>query len=121
MAGAAARFQVAEALPVHPGGFPWATFWTNVVGSFALGFVVVVLIERFPPTRYARPFVASGILGAFTTMSTVSVETALLGKDGHVVTAVTYSVATLAAGLLLASAGMAAARLASPRRDGGER
>lgn len=121
MVGAAARFKVADALPVEPGRFPWATFWTNVVGSFALGFVVVLLIERFPPTRYVRPFVASGVLGAFTTMSTLSVETALLGKDGHVVTAATYSVATLAAGLLLASVGMAMARLTPPRRGGDDR
>jgi len=116
MLGAAARFTVAEALPVEAGRFPWATFWTNVVGSFALGFVLVLLIERFPPTRLVRPFVASGILGAFTTMSTLSVETALLAKDGHVLTAVTYSVATLASGLLLASVGMATARLTPPRR-----
>jgi CrcB protein len=119
--GAAARFKVAEALPVETDRFPWATFWTNLVGSFAIGFVVVLLIERFPPTRYVRPFVASGVLGAFTTMSALSVETALLAKDGHVATAVTYSLATVVSGLLLASIGMATARLTPPKRRGGDR
>src|SRR5207344_1211912 len=70
MLGATARFKVAEALPTVPGRFPWATFWTNMSGSFLLGFLLIVLLERFPPTRYVRPFLATGILGAYTTMST---------------------------------------------------
>ena len=88
MLGAAARFKLAEALPTKPGHFPWATFWTNLSGSFLLGFLLIVLLERFPPTRYVRPFLATGILGAFTTMSTYTVETALLMKDDHAATAV---------------------------------
>ena len=82
MLGAAARFKLAEALPTEEGHFPWATFWTNLSGSFLLGFLLILLLERFPPTRYVRPFLATGILGAFTTMSTYTVETALLIKDG---------------------------------------
>ena len=115
IAGSAARFKLAEALPVGSGRFPWATFWTNVSGSFLLGFLLVLLLERFPPTRYVRPFLATGILGAFTTMSTFMVETALLVKDGHVATAAGYGFGTLAAGLGLAYAGVVAARLTSRR------
>jgi len=116
MLGATARFKLAEALPTDPGHFPWATFWTNVSGSFVLGFVLVVLLERFPPTRLVRPFVATGILGAFTTMSTYQVETVLLLRDGHAATAVLYALASLAAGLGLAYTGMTAARLTPTRR-----
>jgi fluoride exporter len=110
MLGATARFKLAEALPVEPGQFPWATFWTNISGSFLLGFLLILLLERFPPTRYARPFLAAGLLGAFTTMSTYAVETALLLKDGHLATAVIYAIGSIAAGLALAYAGMVAAR-----------
>ena len=116
MLGATARFKLAEALPTDPGQFPWATFWTNVSGSFVLGFVLVVVLERFPPTRLVRPVLATGILGAFTTMSTYQVETALLIKDGHPATAVLYGLGSLAAGLGLAYSGMTAARLTSARR-----
>jgi CrcB protein len=111
MLGAAARFKLAEALPTKPGHFPWATLWTNLSGSFLLGFLLIVLLERFPPTRYVRPFIATGIFGAFTTMSTYTVETALLMKDDHAATAVLYGVSSIAAGIFLAYAGIATGRL----------
>jgi CrcB protein len=110
MLGATARFKLAEALPTAAGHFPWATFWTNLSGSFVLGFLLIVLLERFPPTRYLRPFLATGILGAYTTMSTFPVETALLFKDGHAATGVLYALSSIVAGVSLAYAGIVAAR-----------
>jgi CrcB protein len=68
-----------------------------------------------PSGRYLRPFAATGILGAFTTMSTYQVENALLLKDGHVATALAYGLGSLAAGLAVAYAGMEAGRAASRR------
>lgn len=115
MLGATARFKLGEALPTEPGRVPWATFWTNLSGSFVLGFLLVLLLERFPPTRYVRPFLATGILGAFTTMSTYSVETALLVKDGHAPTGLLYGLGSLVAGIALAYTGILAARI-TPRR-----
>ncbi len=78
-----ARYGIAQLIHVAPDSFPWATFWTNISGSFALGLVLALIVERFPPTRYLRPFVATGFLGAYTTYSTFAVETDLLVKDGH--------------------------------------
>lgn len=118
MIGATARFEVGQVLPTTHGGFPWATFWINLSGSFLLAFGLVVLLERFPPTRRLRPFLATGILGAFTTMSTYLVETAVLIKDGHRATGVLYGVGSIVAGLLLAYIGMAAARLTPERHHG---
>ena len=117
MVGATARYGLAQALPTAPGHFPWATFWTNLSGSFVLGFFLILVLERFPPTRYLRPFVATGILGAYTTMSTYLVETAVLLKDGHAATALLYGLATLVIGVALAAAGIVAARVL-PRRPG---
>jgi CrcB protein len=111
MLGASARYGIARALPTLPGTFPWATFWTNLSGSFLLGLLLVLVVERFPPTRYVRPFLGTGVLGAFTTMSTYEVETAILFKDGHPTTALLYGVGSLLAGLLLAYAGIVAGRL----------
>jgi CrcB protein len=116
--GATARFAVAKALPTAPGHFPWATFWTNLSGSFLLGFLLVLMIERFRPSRYLRPFLATGIIGAYTTMSTYAVETAVLIKDGHAAVGLTYGIGSLAAGLLLAYVGMVAARLVAARSAG---
>ena len=75
-------------------------------GSFVLGILLVLLLERFPPNRYARPFLATGFLGAYTTFSTFSVETDLLVRDGHVGVAVLYVAASLVAGLTAAWLGI---------------
>ena len=117
MLGAAARYGVNQWIPTAPGGFPWATFWINVSGSLLLGVLLVVIVERLRPTRLLRPFLATGVLGAFTTMSTYQVETALLAKDGHIATAVLYSAGSLVAGLAAAWAGLGLGR-AGLDRDG---
>ncbi|MGI8685806.1 MAG: fluoride efflux transporter CrcB [Acidimicrobiales bacterium] len=109
--GAPARYGVARLVHVPDGSFPWATFWTNVSGSFALGFLLVLVIARFPPSRYLRPFFATGFLGAFTTFSTFAVDTDLLLKDGRPSVALAYAVTTVAAGLTAAWAGMVLARM----------
>jgi CrcB protein len=116
MLGASARYAMARWLPPQRGHFPWATFWTNLSGSFVLGALLVVLIERFPPTRYVRPFLTTGVIGAFTTMSTYAVETSLLVKDGHPAIGAVYAIGSLAGGLALAALGVLAGR-----RAGGDR
>jgi len=117
--GAPARYGVAEIVHVAPGSFPWATFWTNVSGSFALGAMLALVLERFPPTRYVRPFVATGFLGAYTTYSTFAVETDLLVKDGHAGIGLVYAVASLVAGFVAVWAGIVAARSTPVPRRGG--
>lgn len=108
--GAPARYGVAQLIHGSPETFPWATFWTNISGSFALGLFLALVLERFPPSRYLRPFVATGFLGAYTTYSTFAVETVLLAKDGHPGLALTYSAASLVGGFVMAWAGIWAAR-----------
>jgi len=116
--GAAARYAVAEIVPVADDGFPTATFVVNVVGCFLLGFVVVLSVDRLPPSRYLRPFVATGIMGAFTTFSTFAVETVLLVDRDRAALAVTYVASTLATGLVAAWLGVVAARSLAARPSG---
>ena len=117
--GAPARYGVAQIIHVAANTFPWATFWTNISGSFALGLILVLILERFPPTRYLRPFVATGFLGAYTTYSTFAVETDLLIKDGHAGTGLAYAGASVVAGLAAVWAGIVATRtIPRPRRGG---
>jgi len=113
--GATARYGLARTLPTSPGRFPWATFWTNMSGSLVLGFLVVVLLDRARSHRLLRPFLATGILGAYTTMSTYLVETAVLIKDGHATVGVACALASVVVGLLLAFAGMVGARQLTQR------
>jgi fluoride exporter len=108
--GAPARYAIAQAVDITPGTFPWGTFWINVSGSFSLGFILALVLERFPPTRYIRPFVATGFLGAYTTYSTFAVEGVLLTKNGHWAIALAYTTASIAVGLGAVWSGMLLAR-----------
>jgi fluoride exporter len=108
--GAPARYGIAQIVHVAPGSFPWSTFVTNVTGSFVLGLSMAVILERFPPSRFLRPFVATGFLGAYTTYSTFAVETDLLLKQGHAAIGVAYAAATLVTGFAAVWAGIWVAR-----------
>ncbi|MGD9488268.1 MAG: fluoride efflux transporter CrcB [Calditrichaceae bacterium] len=57
---------------------PYGTLAVNVIGSFILGFFLVLAEGRFAISPQIRNFVAVGILGAFTTFSTFSFETMAL-------------------------------------------
>lgn len=112
--GSLARYELAQAFPVEPGRFPTSTLAINTTGAFVLGFVLVLLVERLPPSRYARAFLAVGVIGAFTTFSTYAVETIQL-TDGHLSVAAVFVAASIGFGLTLAWLGIVAAR-AVPHR-----
>ena len=105
--GALARYGMAEAIPTAPGTFPWSTFAINVSGSLAIGLVLVLLLDRFPRARVARPLIVTGFLGAYTTFSTYTVDADLLFRSGDLLTGVAYALASLAAGTVAALAGIA--------------
>ena len=114
--GAPARYGISLAVHVTAGTFPWGTFWTNLSGSLALGLVMAFLLERFPPSRYLRPFVATGFLGAYTTYSTFAVETDLLVHNGHVGVAAAYAAASLVGGFGAVWIGLSLGRAVPTRR-----
>jgi CrcB protein len=108
--GTLARYAVARTLIASARGFPWPTFAVNVTGSFILGVVVTVVVERFPPTRYVRPFAAIGFCGGFTTFSTMVVETVQRGQHGQTGLAAVYLFGSLVAGVVAAGLGVTVAR-----------
>ncbi|MEW9531635.1 CrcB family protein [Microbispora sp. NPDC049125] len=107
--GSVARYLVGVAIPSSPGRLPWGTFVINVSGSLALGLLMVLVLEVWPPRRYVRPFLGVGFLGGYTTFSTVTAELLGLPPAG----AVAYALGSLAAGLAAVWAGMTLARLAA--------
>lgn len=111
--GTLGRYGIGTVLVPSPGRFPWATFTANVTGSFALGLVLILLVSRFPPHSHLRPFVATGVLGAYTTFSSLVVEVGRLAGDDHAGLAAAYLVASLGGGLLAAAAGLAVGRRVS--------
>jgi fluoride exporter len=103
-------------------GFPLATFVINVTGRSRSGVVGVVLLERLPPTRYLRPLLGIGFLGAYTTFSTMAMEGVRLLDRGRPAPAAGYWLATLLVGQMAGVYGMWLGRLRLPgRRDAVER
>ncbi|MHB1854639.1 MAG: fluoride efflux transporter FluC [Acidimicrobiales bacterium] len=110
--GTGARDWISTAVHVSPGTFPWATFWINVTGAFILGVGLTLILERLPPSRYIRPFFATGFCGGYTTFSTFMVDTDLLIRARQPVIAAAYLIGSTAAGLLAAYLGAVWGRLA---------
>lgn len=110
--GAIARYAVSLALPTPTGGFPWSTLIINLSGSALLGFLLTLLIEQFPRGRLARPVICTGVIGAFTTFSTFSVDVVELAHGHDYGTAALYLGTTVIAGLVALWLGVAAARVA---------
>lgn len=108
--GALSRYAMSRLITVPSGHFPWSTFWINVTGSLVIGFVLVMLIERFPRARVARPLVATGFLGAYTTFSTYMVDSDLLFKAHKIATGIIYAFGSLGAGVTATAAGILFAR-----------
>jgi fluoride exporter len=113
--GAVARWAFELAIP-SLGGFPLPTFLINVTGAFALGVVGVVLLERLAPTRYLRPLLGIGFLGAYTTFSTMAMEGVRLLDQDRPALAAGYWLATLLVGQMAGVYGMWLGRLRLPRR-----
>jgi CrcB protein len=109
--GTLARYGVSRVIHVSKDGFPWATFVTNLTGAFVIGVFLTLLLERFPPARYPRPFFAIGFLGGFTTFSTMAVETVTLCKDGYPVLGIGYLLASVFFGVASCYLGIVLARL----------
>lgn len=109
--GSLARWALGESLAASGDTFPWATFLENVSGAFALGLLMVLVVDVWSPSRYVRPFLCVGVLGGFTTFSTYMLDTRDLVEANRAPLAALYLFGTLIAGLSAVSLGVAVPRL----------
>jgi CrcB protein len=101
--------------------FPIGTLVVNVVGALALGYLLEALARRGRETvrrRKIRIGIGTGVIGGFTTYSTLALETQQLLGDGLGWLAVLYVVLTLAGGTAACLGGIAIAARAARRRKG---
>jgi CrcB protein len=115
-AGGLTRYELGLAFPTARGAFPVTTFAINVSGSFVLALLLVFVLEIWPPTVYARPLLAVGFCGAYTTFSTWMVDTDRLVSAGHYASAGWDVLGSLGAGLAATSLGLTCGRALAARR-----
>ncbi|MEJ2142163.1 MAG: fluoride efflux transporter CrcB [Gammaproteobacteria bacterium] len=83
--GALMRFWISNSIyALYGRNFPYGTLFVNVMGSLLMGFLFVMLNERFNLDPVWRAALLIGLLGAFTTFSTFSIETLNLMTSGEV-------------------------------------
>ncbi|MCD1267848.1 CrcB family protein [Microbacterium sp. MEC084] len=87
---------------VLPVGFPWPILAVNVTGSLALGAVTGASLD----TAWMA-LLGTGLLGGFTTFSTVAVDAEILRTEGRPMAAAMNAVGTLALSAVAALAGLA--------------
>jgi len=86
--GALLRFWVSNGIySVLGRSFPYGTLVVNVLGSLLMGFLYVMLVDKLSLGPQWRAALLIGLLGAFTTFSTFSLETVNLVEEGEVVKA----------------------------------
>jgi fluoride exporter len=86
--GAVSRYLVAVWIGQRWGrSFPLGTFVINVSGSFLIGFIMALLLERYNAPPFWRLLLVVGFLGAYTTFSTFEYENGSLLKDGEMLVA----------------------------------
>lgn len=104
--GALGRYGMVQAFPIRAGTFPTTTFVVNVVGAFLLATLLGTLKQRDAPEHWTRLAVGVGVLGAFTTFSTMAVELATLWRDDHAGTALLYATMSVVVGIGAVFAGL---------------
>lgn len=118
LVGALARVTLATWLPVADGGFPWTTLVGNLAGALLLGLLLTVAVGWTRADPVVRLLIGTGVLGAFTTYSTLAVELTQLLRDGAVWVATGYATASLVGGVLAAFVGIRAGRTLTGSRRG---
>jgi CrcB protein len=98
--GTNARYWLGRAIGPADGGFPWATFSINVLGSALLGVFAALWLNQ-PERRVWFLLLGTGFCGGFTTFSTFSLETLILMQQGRPGTAAIYAVGSVVCGLMV--------------------
>jgi fluoride exporter len=92
----------------------YATLFINVSGSFLIGVVIEMAQTRANVSPLWRYFLATGILGGYTTFSTFSYEALSLATGGFAVTSLLYMLGSVGLGIAAAFGGIVSARALAP-------
>ncbi len=111
--GTLIRYGAERGFPAVPGGWPWATFVVNCVGTLILGALVAGLTAIGPDTGWrlrARLLLGVGFCGSLTTYSAFALESDRLLAGGDVGVGLGYIAGSFVAGLICATVGYVVGR-----------
>lgn len=112
-AGAYTRYLIDGAVSWHTSGFPWGTLLVNLSGAFLAGFLVTLVTAQTGMSPAARTALTVGFLGAYTTFSTLALQSVRLLEAGSYLAAFLNLAGSMVAGVASVFAGMAAGRALS--------
>ncbi len=110
-AGAVSRYVLQGWVQELSGGrFPWGTFVVNISGSFLLGLVFALAIDRAVLSPEIRVPVMIGFIGSYTTFSTLMLESWRLVEEGDYLFMFGNLIGSVVIGMLAVVAGLALGR-----------
>jgi len=111
MLGALARYALGGYISkINGTTFPYGTFFVNITGSFLIGLLGTLFIEKLSTDPQWRIFITIGFLGSFTTFSTLQYESLRLIETGMMDSALLNLFGSIGAGFTAAWLGMIIAR-----------
>jgi CrcB protein len=111
-AGALSRYLLQGWVDGFMGGrLPWGTFLVNITGSFLLGVVFALSMDRAVLSPEVRVPVMIGFIGSYTTFSTLMLESWRLVEVGDVISALANLIGSVVVGLIALVAGLALGRV----------
>lgn len=121
LVGTTLRYLLGLAHPTPAGTWPGMTLGINLLGAFALGLLLEALIRLGPdagPRRLVRLAIGTGLLGSFTTYSTLALDVVHLLDAGQLAQAALYAGVSVVGGVLAAGLGVAIGTRAERFRTG---
>lgn len=109
--GAIARYLIDGAISDRTGGaFPWGTLAVNLSGSFLIGLLFALVIERAALSPDLRGPLMIGFIGSYTTFSTLALESWRMFEDGAWLAAAGNIAGSMVLGMAAVIAGLTVGR-----------
>ncbi|MBV4418461.1 CrcB family protein [Clostridium tyrobutyricum] len=101
-----------ESLKFHSytGVIPINTLFINLTGSFLLAFITTILMDKLSRSSNIQLMICTGLIGAYTTFSTICKEIWSIFSKGYYLQAISYTLMSLMFGLVLSAVGVICAR-----------
>jgi CrcB protein len=113
--GATARYLLSSQVTHAAGsGFPWGILIVNILGCFVMGVIAELAALTWNMSPEMRSFLATGVLGGFTTFSAFALDTALLTERGDLAGALIYVAGSVGGSVAALFFGLALVRALAP-------